>query len=65
MEPVMTYFKSQLLIPVAELKQPTPKLKVPCFAAQSECLQVQVIRYSFTNPLSPFESTDEACEVVK
>jgi hypothetical protein len=28
-------------------------------------LQVQVIRHSFTSPLSPFESTDGDCEIVK
>jgi hypothetical protein len=65
MESIMTYFKSQLVISVSELKQLTQNLQVPCFLAQSGCMQMQVIRYSFTNPLSPFESTDENCEIVK
>jgi hypothetical protein len=56
---------SQFLIPVAELKQLTQNIMILCFLAQSESLQMQVIRYSVTMTLSPFENAVQNCEIVK
>jgi hypothetical protein len=53
---ITEYFQSQLLIPVAELKRLTQNSMILCFLAQSEALQMQVIRHSVTMTLSPFES---------